>query len=281
VEDGTVVLIGATTENPGFEVNSALVSRSRIFTLNKLETKELEDILKRAIVFAEEEKVFSTSIGKKKIDSKILKTIAGFSNGDARMALNTLEACLRYKGKITKDLVGKVLQKNHLYYDKNGEEHYNIISALHKSLRGGDADAGLYWMARMLEGGEDPLYIARRLIRFASEDVGLADNHALALTNAVFDACHKIGLPECEVHLAQGVIYLAKTKKSILAYEAYGKAKRDAQKLGNLPVPLHIRNAPLELMKDLGYSKGYKYTPKEDSSGQQYMPDRLKGRRYL
>jgi putative ATPase len=148
-------------------------------------------------------------------------------------------------------------------------------------MRGGDADASLYWLSRMLEGGEDPLYVARRLVRFASEDVGLADNHALVLANAVFDACHKIGMPECEVHLAQCVIYLAKTKKSILAYEAYGKAKKDAQSYGNLPVPLHIRNAPLKLMKDMGYAKGYRYTPKEDSSNQQYMPDELKERKYI
>ncbi|MFO7807419.1 MAG: replication-associated recombination protein A [Candidatus Moraniibacteriota bacterium] len=281
VEDGTVILIGATTENPGFEVNSALVSRSRILTLNKLKEKDLEKILKKAVAFAESKNTHFFNIKKGKVGSGIIKMIANISNGDARMALNTLEACLNYEGEVTQSLVKQVLQKSHLYYDKHGEEHYNIISALHKSMRGGDADASLYWLSRMLEGGEDPLYVARRLARFASEDVGLADNHALVLANAVFDACHKIGMPECEVHLAQCVIYLAKTKKSILAYEAYGKAKKDAQSYGNLPVPLHIRNAPLKLMKDMGYAKGYRYTPKEDSSNQQYMPDELKERKYI
>jgi putative ATPase len=197
------------------------------------------------------------------------------------MALNTLEACFGRGEKIDSKLVKDVLQKSHLLYDKNGEEHYNIISALHKSMRGGDANAGVYWLARMLEGGEDPVYIARRLVRFASEDVGLADNHALILANAVFDACHKLGMPECNVHLTQCVVYLSKTKKSILAYEAYAKAKRDVEKYGNLDVPLHIRNAPTKLMKKLGYGKDYKYTPKQDSSGQQYLPDELKGRKYL
>lgn len=281
VEDGTVVLIGATTENPSFEVNSALVSRSRILVLHKLSAEDVEKLLKRA------EKIFKNrgsaprEAGKKTIKPEIMKMIADLSGGDARMALNTLEAVLTQDKPASKKLVKEILQKSHLMYDKNGEEHYNIISALHKSLRGGDADAGLYWLARMIEGGEDPLYIARRLVRFASEDVGLADNHALVLANAVFDACHKIGLPECEVHLAQCVIYLAKTKKSILAYEAYGKAKNDVKAHGSLPVPLHIRNAPTKLMKDLDYGKGYRYTPKENSADQYYLPDKLRGRRYV
>jgi len=168
-----------------------------------------------------------------------------------------------------------------LIYDKNGDEHYNVISALHKSMRGGDGDASVYWLARMLEGGEDPIYIARRLVRFASEDVGLANNTALILANAVFEACQKLGVPECNVHLAQCVIYLAKSPKSITAYEAYNQAKNDVYKYGNLPVPLHIRNAPTKLMKDLNYGKGYKYTPKEDSSEQEYLPEKLKGRKYI
>lgn len=274
VEEGKIILIGATTENPSFEVNSALVSRTRILVLNKLDTESLKNILKQAL-----KKYF----GKKefKVETEIVKLIADFSNGDARMALNTLEICLNQNKKITPELVKEVLQKNHLYYDKNGEEHYNIISALHKSLRGGDAHASVYWLVRMLEAGEDPLYIARRLVRFASEDVGLADNHALVLANNIFDACHKIGMPECNVHLVQGVIYLAKTKKSILAYEAYNQAKKDVQNLGNLPVPLHLRNAPTKLMKSLDYGKNYKYTPKEDSSSQQYLPDKLKNRKYF
>jgi len=274
VEAGIIVLIGATTENPSFEVNSALVSRSRVLVLNKLTAENLENIIKQAL-----KKLFLKKSSQ--VKPEIIKMIAELSNGDARMALNTLEACLNQNKKITFKLVKEVLQKNHLYYDKNGEEHYNIISALHKSLRGGDAHASVYWLVRMLEAGEDPLYIARRLVRFASEDVGLADNHALVLANNVYDACHKIGMPECNVHLVQCAIYLAKTKKSILAYEAYNQAKQDVLKFGNLPVPLVIRNAPTKLMKNLGYGKDYKYTPKEDSSGQQYLPDKLKNRKYF
>ncbi len=270
VENGTLTLIGATTENPSFEVISALLSRARVFVLQRLGNEDIEKILQRAL-----QKI------QKKVKTDILKMIARFSNGDARMALNTLEACLNQRVEVTEELVKKVLQKSHLLYDKSGEEHYNIISALHKSMRGGDADAAVYWLARMVEGGEDPLYIARRLVRFASEDIGLANNTALLLANAVFDACHKLGYPECNVHLAQCVIYLAKSQKSIVAYEAYNKAKEDVEKWGNLPVPLHIRNAPTKLMKDLKYGQGYKYTPVEDSSEQEYLPKELKGKKYL
>jgi putative ATPase len=275
VEKGTVTLIGATTENPSFEVISALVSRSRVFVLKKLTRADIAQILNRTI------KVFSKDKKKVNIDKDALALIANLSNGDARMALNTLEACLSHNKKITAKIVREVLQKAHLLYDKSGEEHYNIISALHKSMRGGDADAAVYWLARMLEGGEDPIYIARRLVRFASEDVGLADNHAIVLANNVFEACHKLGMPECNVHLAQCVIYLSKTKKSILAYDAYSRAKKDVEKYGNLDVPLHIRNAPTKLMKKLGYGKNYKYTPKQDSSNQEYLPDELKGKKYI
>ncbi len=279
VEKGILTLIGATTENPSFEVNSALISRARVFVLHKLSKVEMVGIIKKTLTkLAKEEKDL-------RIETEAIATLADFSNGDARMALNTLEACLedakRTKKEITKENIKEVLQKTHLLYDKNGEEHYNIISALHKSLRGGDAHASIYWLARMLEGGEDPVYIARRLVRFASEDVGLADNHALILANAVFDSCKKIGYPECNVHLSQCVIYLAKTKKSILAYDAYKEAKRDVEKYGNLDVPLQIRNAPTKLMKELNYGKGYKYTPKEDSSEQQYLPDELRDRKYF
>lgn len=279
VENGALTLIGATTENPSFEVNSALVSRARVFVLKKLSRIDMVGVLKKALTKLEKVE------GKINIKKEAIATISDFSNGDARMALNTLEACIdsakKTKKEITKDDVKEVLQKTHILYDKNGEEHFNIISALHKSLRGGDAHASVYWLARMLEGGEDPTYIARRLVRFASEDVGLADNHALILSNAVFDACKKIGYPECNVHLSQCVIYLAKTKKSILAYNAYKEAKKDVEKYGNLEVPLPIRNAPTRLMKDLGYNKGYKYTPMEDSSNQQYLPDELKDKRYF
>lgn len=271
VERGIITLIGATTENPSFEVNSALLSRTRVFVLEKLSQESLEKIISRAV------KIIKTKINKESI-----AFLARMANGDARTALNVLDILCSQKNKeISVEKIKEVFQKTHLLYDKNGEEHYNIISALHKSMRGGDANAAVYWMARMLEGGEDPIYIARRLVRFASEDVGLANNTALILANAVFDACHKLGAPECNVHLAQCVIYLSKSKKDITAYEAYTKAKDDVEKFGNLSVPLHIRNAPTKLMKDLGYSKNYKYTPKEDSSTQAYFPKELEGRKYF
>jgi putative ATPase len=185
------------------------------------------------------------------------------------------------QAEVTPELVKKVLQKSHLLYDKGGEEHYNIISALHKSLRGGDAHAAVYWLTRMIEGGEDPLYIARRLLRFASEDVGLADNHAIILANTTFETCQKLGLPECNTALTQCAIYLAKTKKSIVAYQASKRAAQDVRQWGNLPVPLHLRNAPTKLMKDLNYGKDYKYSPLEDDSDQEYLPPELKGRKYF
>ena len=272
VEKGILILIGATTENPSFEINSALLSRTRVFVLNRLSEDDIEKIIQRAI-----KKYYA----KFKIDSAAIKLIARLSNGDARTALNVLESSTGQSNAINADLIKQIFQKVHLLYDKDGEEHYNIISALHKSMRGGDADAALYWLARMLEGGEDPLYVARRLVRFASEDIGLANNTALLIANAVFDACHKLGMPECGVHLAQCVIYLAKSKKSVAAYLAYEKAKKDAQNFGNLPVPLHIRNAPTKLMKDLEYGKGYKYTPLENSSDQTYFPDEIKNHKYL
>ncbi|HOW60668.1 MAG TPA: replication-associated recombination protein A [Candidatus Moranbacteria bacterium] len=277
VEHGVVTLIGATTENPSFEVISALISRSRVLVLNKLEAKDIQKIIEHAL--SDKENGFGKQ--KIKISKEVISHIAAFANGDARMALNTLEAATQQNTNVTSELIKKILQKSHLYYDKTGEEHYNIISALHKSMRGGDANAALYWLARMLEGGEEPRYVARRLFRFASEDVGLADNFAVVLANSVFDACHKIGMPECSVHLAQLVIYLSNAKKSVSAYMAYGKAKRDVEQYGNLPVPMHIRNAPTKLMEKLGYGKGYKYTPLEDSTGQQYLPDKLKNKKYI
>jgi putative ATPase len=273
VENGTIILIGATTENPSFEVIGALISRTRVFVLEKLTKDDIEKILKRALEKINDKKI--------KIVESTLKLISNLSNGDARMALNTLEASIASNKKITEKLVKEILQKTHLLYDKTGEEHYNIISALHKSMRGGDANAALYWLARMIEGGEDPLYIARRLVRFASEDIGLANNTALILANAAFDACHKIGVPECNVILAQCVIYLSKSKKDVSVYLAYEKAKKDVYDFGNLPTPLHIRNAPTKLMKDLGYGKNYKYTPLEDSTYQEYFPDELKNRKYI
>jgi len=276
VENGTLILIGATTENPSFEVIGALVSRSRVFVLEKLSTEDIDKILNRAV-----EKINSENKKKISIKSSLISLISHLSNGDARMAINTLEAAISQNKNITPELIKEVLQKSHLLYDKTGEEHYNIISALHKSMRGGDANAAVYWLARMLEGGEDPIYIARRLVRFASEDIGLANNTALILANATFDACHKLGMPECSVHLSQCVIYLSNSKKDVTAYLAYGKAKADVEKFGNLPVPLHIRNAPTKLMKDLGYGKNYKYTPFEDSSDQEYLPKELKNKKYI
>jgi putative ATPase len=277
VENGTVILIGATTENPSFEVISALISRSRVVVLNKLRSEDLEVIIRRALTDAERGLAAKSLV----VSDEVINHIAKFANGDARVALNILEAASEQSSTITQEIIKQVLQKSYLYYDKNGEEHYNIISALHKSMRGGDANAALYWLARMLEGGEDPIYVARRLLRFASEDVGLADNFAMVLANATFDACHKLGMPECNVHLAQLVVYLAQAKKSVSAYIAYGKVKKDVDEFGNLPVPLHIRNAPTKLMEKLGYGKGYKYTPLEDSSEQEYLPDELKGKKYL
>ncbi|MCK5606884.1 replication-associated recombination protein A [Candidatus Pacearchaeota archaeon] len=275
VERGTITLIGATTENPSFEVNSALVSRSRVFVLHRLTGGDVESVLKSAL------KDKTKGIPQKvTLEDEALSLISHLSNGDARTALNTLEICANQGKTITKELIKQVVQKQNLMYDKGGEEHYNIISALHKSLRGGDGNAGLYWLARMLEGGEDPIYIARRLLRFAAEDVGVVDNFATVLANSVFDACKKIGMPECNVHLAQLVIYLANTKKSIAAYHGYKQAKTDVEKHGNLGVPLHLRNAPTKLMKDLDYGKNYKYTPVEDSSKQEYFPEELKGKRY-
>jgi putative ATPase len=325
VERGTLILIGATTENPSFAVNSALLSRTKVVVLERLTEEELKIIIKHG---AEELKV--------KISDDTISLIAHLANGDARSALNILESCskvltsplrapsplqgegwdevkkiasrlkksgktstsplthpalraplsrgdslLTGEGVITDELVKEVIAHPNLLYDKTGEEHYNIISALHKSMRGGDADAALYWLARMLVAGEDPMYIVRRLVRFASEDVGLANNSALMLATSVWDSCKNLGLPECKVHLAQLVIYLAKSPKSVDAYLAYGQAEKDATELGNLPVPLHIRNAPTKLMKDLNYGKGYKYTPLEDSTGQEYFPEKLRGKKYL
>ena len=277
VEHGVITLIGATTENPSFEVISPLLSRARVFVLQKLTAQNIEKIIRHAL--SDNEK----GLGKKniKMADDTIKLLSNLANGDARMALNTLEATANISKNITEEIIRKYLQKSHLLYDKTGEEHYNIISALHKSMRGGDANAALYWLARMLEGGEDPLYVARRLVRFASEDVGLANNTALLLANACFDSCHKLGMPECAVHLAQCVAYLAQSKKSVAVYLAYEKAKGDVVKYGNLPVPLHIRNAPTKLMKNLNYGKGYKYTPLEDSSEQEYLPDELKNRKYI
>lgn len=270
VENGTIILIGATTENPSFAVNGALLSRSKVVVLEHLDKADLKIITSRA---AKELRA--------KLSEEVSGLIAELSNGDARKALNILESAVEAGGKISVQLVKDIINKPNLLYDKNGEEHYNLISALHKSMRGGNPDAAVYYLVRMIEAGEDPLYIARRLIRFASEDIGLANNSALMLANAVYEACAKTGLPECGVNLVHCAIYLAKSAKSITAYTAYEKAKAEVETSGNLPVPLYLRNAPTKLMKELGYSKGYKYTPVEDDSNQEYLPEKLKGRKFL
>lgn len=270
VENGIITLIGATTENPSFAVNGALLSRVKVIVLEALNENDLALVVSRA----------AKSLGFKiKKDAGIF--IARIANGDARKALNILESAGEDGRPITVELIKQIINKPNLLYDKNGEEHYNIISALHKSMRGGDADAAVYWLVRMLEAGEDPLYIARRLIRFASEDIGIANNSALLLADAAYNSCHKIGMPECGVILAHTVIYLAKSVKNISAYQAYELAKAEVEKSGNLPVPLHIRNAPTKLMKDLNYGKGYKYTPVEDSSSQTYLPEAILKKKFV
>lgn len=278
VERGTVTLIGATTENPSFEVNAALLSRTRILVLHKHEPEELLKLLKHALNAPE------GLGGKIEADEEALAFIAAVTGGDARAALNTLEAAAQLGERIDTAVVERVVKRSHLLYDKGGEEHYNIISALHKAVRGNDANAALYWLARLLEAGEDPLYVARRLVRMASEDIGLGNSFALPQAVAAYQACQYLGMPECEVHLAQATVYLAQSKKSVAIYEAYGAAKADAHEYPNEPVPLHIRNAPTRLMKDLGYGKGYKYTPKfktKEEAAQEYFPDKLKGRQYI
>ena len=285
IEQGKVVLIGTTTENPSFEITSALLSRCRVFVLKSLTEKQICKILKNAI----KDKKKGLGEFKIEIEDKVINAIAQMSNGDARTALNVLEYAVfshpknsKKSLKITIEIVKQAFQKSHLFYDKNGDEHYNIISALHKSIRGSDANAALYWLARMLEAGEEPLYIARRLIRFASEDVGLSNSRALEQVVSAYQACHFIGMPECNVILAQAVVYLSKCKKSNALYLAYNKAAKDVAEYGNLQVPLHLRNAPTQLMKDMGYGEDYQYSPEHDyREKQDYFPDKLKNRKYL
>lgn len=279
VESGVLTLIGATTENPSFSVNAALLSRTRVLVLSALSSESIETLLDRAV--SEDPILVASDI---KVDGGVTKFLAQAAGGDARQALSALEACALRATHITLTLAEEVMQRSHLLYDKDGEWHYDIISALHKSMRGGDADGALYWMGRMLEAGEDPLYIARRLIRFASEDVGLANSFALPQAVAAYEACQRIGMPECELNLAQAVVYLAKSKKSNALYVAYGQVKDDIRKFPNEPVPLHLRNAPTKLMRGLGYGKDYKYTPDyatEEAAQQEYLPERLKDRKYL
>ena len=283
VEKGSIILIGATTENPSFEVNGALLSRCRVFVLNSLNHDDLIKLLKQAL---SDPRGFGGQ--EIRVTDEILGIVAGFANGDARVALGTLEMVI-LNGEtdetgttVTMEMVEQCISKKSLLYDKNGEEHYNIISALHKSMRNSDPDAAIYWLSRMLEAGEDPLYVARRVVRFASEDVGMADSRALEVAVSAYQACHFIGMPECSVHLTHAVVYMSVAPKSNALYIAYDRAADDAQKMLAEPVPLNIRNAPTRLMKDLGYGKGYIYAhDMEDKlSAMQCLPDSLLGRKY-
>ncbi len=283
VERGSITLIGATTENPSFEINSALLSRCKVFVLKAIEQEDLVNLLKNAITSPKGLGDWNITI-----DDNLIELIARYANGDARTALNTLEmAVLNGDGEginstVTKDTIEQVLNHKSLLYDKNGEEHYNLISALHKSMRNSDADAAIYWLARMLEAGEDPLYIARRIVRFASEDVGMADSRALEVAIAAYQACTFLGMPECNVHLTHAVVFCSLAPKSNALEVAYFAARDDAIKMLDEPVPLQIRNAPTSLMKDLGYGEGYIYAhdTKEKVSAMQCLPDSLKDKHY-
>ena len=283
VEKGSIVLIGATTENPSFEVNAALLSRCRVFVLKALEEADLIKVLEQAI---RSPKGFGAQ--NVRITKRQVAAIAAFANGDARTALNTLEMAVT-NGEISAEGIlvtdaglMQCISKKSLLYDKNGEEHYNLISALHKSMRNSDPDAAIYWMCRMLEGGENPLYIARRLIRFASEDVGMADSRALQVAVAAYQACHFLGMPECDVHLTHAVTYLSMAPKSNALYTACETCKQDVKNLQAEPVPLQLRNAPTKLMKDLEYGKGYEYAhdTEEKLTHMQCMPKSLGQREY-
>ena len=285
VEKGIVVLVGATTENPSFEVNSALLSRCRVFVLRQLTGEELVAILRRALADLEHG---LAELGVAASEDA-LDFIAGMSGGDARVALNALElASLAAspddagRREVTLEAAKDALQKRSLIYDKDREEHYNIISALHKALRGSDVQAGLYWLGRMLAGGEDPLYIARRLVRFASEDVGMADPQALVVSVAAKEACAFIGMPECDAALAQAVVYLATAPKSNAVYKSCSAVRREVNQTGPLPVPLHIRNPVTKMMGEFGYGKGYQYDhdSEEAFSGQDFLPEELAGREF-
>ena len=283
VEKGSIILIGATTENPSFEINGALLSRCKVFVLKALGEEDILTLLHRALESPQ-------GFGNQNIQAEdgALSMIASFANGDARMALSTLEMAV-LNGEIqdgavtvTRETVEQCTSRKSLLYDKNGEEHYNLISALHKSMRNSDPDAAVYWLARMLEAGEDPLYVARRVTRFASEDVGLADPRALEIAVAAYQACHFIGYPECSVHLTQAVVYMSLAPKSNALYMAYEHAKKDALSQLSEPVPLHIRNGVTGLMRDLGYGDGYQYAhdAKEKLTDMRCLPDSLLGKEY-
>lgn len=284
VEKGSIILVGATTENPSFEINSALLSRCKVFILKALEETDLTELLHHALSSPKGFGNMDILIGEPQ-----LSAIARFSNGDARTALNTLEMAV-LNGKMNEkavlcvndEILSECMNRRSLLYDKNGEEHYNLISALHKSMRNSDPDAAVYWMYRMLDGGEDPLYIARRLVRFASEDVGMADSFALQTAVAAYQACHFLGMPECDVHLAHAVVYLSMAPKSNALYMACTSCRKDVKELPAEPVPLQICNAPTELMRELDYGKGYVYAhdTEEKLSRMKCLPESLEGRRY-
>ncbi len=284
VEKGSVILVGATTENPSFEINSALLSRCKVFVMKALGEEDLLQMLHNAIASPK-------GFGKTElhIHKGQLEAVARFANGDARTALNTLEmAVLNGKAQedgsilIDDEVLAQCMNRRSLLYDKSGEEHYNLISALHKSMRNSDPDAAVYWLCRMLDGGEDPLYIARRLVRFASEDVGMADSQALQITVAAYQACHFLGMPECDVHLTHAVVYLSMAAKSNAVYRACEDCKKDIKRMPAEPVPLHLCNAPTSLMKDLGYGKGYQYAHDEQEklTAMTCLPDSLTDRAY-
>ena len=284
VEKGSIILIGATTENPSFEINGALLSRCKVFVLHALTEEEIAGLIRRAL-----KDPAGFGMQQVQIDDDLIGQLAAFSNGDARVALSTLEMLVlngeitpRGETVVTAQTFEQCTSRKSLLYDKKGEEHYNLISALHKSMRNSDPDAAVYWLARMLEAGEDPLYVARRVVRFASEDVGLASPEALQMAVAAYQACHFIGMPECTVHLTQAVIYLSLAPKSNAMEVAYNEAKEDALKQLAEPVPLNIRNAPTKLMKDLDYGKGYIYAhdTEEKMARMQCLPDSLKDRVY-
>ncbi len=284
VEKGSIILIGATTENPSFEINSALLSRCKVFVLQALTKQDINKLLHQALT--DKRGLGNSTII---IEERLLEAIAVFANGDARTALNTLDMAvlngeIQPDGSIVvkEDVLEQCIGSKMLLYDRNGEEHYNLISALHKSMRNSDPDAAIYWLARMLEAGEDPLYVARRLVRFASEDIGMADSQALQVAVAAYQACHFNGMPECDVNLTHAVVYLSMAPKSNALYIGYGRAKEDAKTMLAEPVPLQIRNGVTELMQELHYGEGYQYAhdTKEKVARMDCLPESLKGKEY-
>ena len=281
VEDGSIILIGATTENPSFEINSPLLSRVRVYVLERLTQDHVAALITRALT----DETRGLGVRKLSLEPKGLGYLADQADGDARRALSILEAAagdVADGEQITYELIKKIIGQRHVIYDKSAEEHFNLISALHKSMRGGDPDASLYWLARMLKGGENPLYILRRLVRFAAEDVGLADPFALTFCISATETYRFLGSPEGELAIAEAVIYLATAPKSVSAYQAFGEAMDEVEQTENLPAPMHIRNAPTRLMKEVGYGKGYIYPPDIDTPfvDQTFLPDNIKDRQF-